>query len=170
MSLRNLAVIAAMIVLTSCGFHPIAAPTLGTDSRARLEVSDLTITVDTNRDAERFRYLITRALQDSTRLTDESSLDLKLHVRLKRDGLAIEQNDTVTRLNYTAEVDYSLSDEFSVEVLAGSTVSITALNATASQFSTSVSERDALNRLAKDISNRISLILRLYYEENLAAQ
>lgn len=169
MSLRNLTILALAIILSACGFTPIAAPTLGTDSRARIELSDLTITVESQRDSERFRYLITRALQDTTRLTDESSLDLKLHIRLSREGLAIEQNDTVTRLNYTAEIDYSLSDNFAVEVLAGSAVSITALNATASQFSTSVSERDALNRLATDISNRISLILRLYYDEHHAS-
>ena len=154
--------------LFGCGFQPIATPsTVGISSigvqDARLPLRAVGVSVDIDSDAKRFEYLLRQALDRSiaTGVSVDDGLDIT--VVIEREGLAIEQNDSVTRYNLTATADYELQSASGDVVLDKKTVSITAVNATASQFSTAVSQRDALRRIANDLANRIIVQLRLHY-------
>ena len=152
-----------LISLCACGFQPVAAPNSMTTANAEIPLKDVAIKITARNDEERFQYLLEQELGRSVSITNNASNRLILDVVIEREGLAIAQNDTVTRFNLTATSDYKLQSSDGEAVMEGETVSITALNATASQFTTSVSERDALKRLATDVARRISTILRVHY-------
>lgn len=167
-SVTGLMIVAHLTI--ACGFKPIAAPTASTNQDALLRLRDIAVSVRIDSDAERFEYLMRQELRRFVSTDPSAAERLVLFADIDREGLAIEQNDAVTRFNLTATLDYSLLEETGVELLGGTTVSITALNATASQFSTNVSEREALRRIAGDLTNRIVTILRLHYADAARAQ
>lgn len=155
--------VALAITASACGFEPVAAPNSMTTANAEIPLKDISIKVTARSDEERFQYLLEQELGRSVSVTSVAENQLILDIAVVREGLAIAQNDTVTRFNLTATTGYKLQSPGGDAVLEGETVSITALNATASQFTTSVSERDALKRLATDIARRVSTLLRVHY-------
>lgn len=164
MSSRSIfACLAAAMLLTGCGFEPIAAPTSTTTETAQVRLAAIDVRIARSGENGRFEYVLRQELKRSLAIDSTSDDRLAMSIAIDREGLAIQQNDTVTRFNLTATMDYSLADANGAELLGGKTVSITALNATASQFSTSVAERDAMRRLAADLAARIVTLLRLHY-------
>ena len=161
---------AASVALVGCGFQPIAATTSVDRDTARLPLRTINLAIDIDRDERRFEYLLRQAFDQSVIIDRSAANALVIDVDVDQEGLAIQQNDSVTRFNLTATANYSIVDGDGKELLDGATVSITALNTTASQFSTSVSQRDALRRLATDLSNRIVTLLRLHYSNAALSQ
>ena len=159
-------VVALQLAISGCGFEPVAAPNAMTTANAEIPLKDISIEINARSDEKRFEYLLEQELGRSVSLIGTAQNKLKLNVSIVREGLAIAQNDTVTRYNLTATTKYVLQPDEGDALLQGETVSITALNATASQFTTSVSEREALKRLANDIARRISTLLRVHYSQS----
>lgn len=164
MSSFKLLVAGALIAATTaCGFEPIAAPgrpDAGV-SEAELALSSLKISVYGYSEDERFLYTLRKEL---TRFVDVGAAGadrLSLNIHLDESGLAIQQDDTITRLNFTATAKYRLSSGDESEPVTGTLRSITATNATSSQFSTAIASRDAYERLAVDIARKMLMILRV---------
>lgn len=150
-----------MGLVAGCGFQPLARIDSLTTSNGRIRLADIVYRVDLAREASRFRYYLDREIAKSIDISPESNDTLDLRIDIEREGLAIEQDDSITRLNLTATVQYQLKNSSGEEVFSGQTVSISALNATSSQFTTSIAERNALERLATDVSQRVVTVLRL---------
>lgn len=165
MSLRNVAVaLATVTVLTGCGFEPIAAvPT--TVGEQDLKVSSLSISSS----SREYDYRLRRELLKSIEIDESVGSSLSLMSAISSDGLAIEQDDTVTRQNFSVITSYSLSfDPIDPEdpdsappSVEGTTRAVTSANTTDSVFASDVASDEARNRLAIETARRIVTILRL---------
>lgn len=147
---KPLKVAAACMLLTACGFQPIAAvdrPDLAPQKLFR------SIAVSTNIDR------LTYHVRNQMRLyIDEANSEypaLTVQVVLVREGLAIEQDDSITRIKLTTTTRFTTSNSEGTVELQGVFETVTGLNATDSQFTTSISEREAYRRLATDIVRQL---------------
>lgn len=101
----------------------------------------------------RLRDALIRALTPSG---ENAPLRLTVNTTVTRRGLAIEEDDEITRYNMDIASTYSLMKSGSDDALTKGTVrSIAAFNATSSQYATIVSEREVLDRAARDVADKI---------------
>lgn len=163
MSLRNrVAALLLPLALAACGFSPIAAVPTSVGEQD-LVLSDIDVVAADRR----FAYRLRKELMRSVEIDPTAPQSLKLTTSIDVVGLAIQQNDTITRRNITAQTDYALviaaepGATEPPEPIRGDTSAITAVNATAAQFSTNVSEREAIERLAVETARRIVTFLRV---------
>lgn len=153
---RRSALLGGAAFLTACGFKPIAQK----GGLATLAFREMTVETDN----DRFRYHLLRSLAESAKTDDASTLRLLMRPQIEREGLAIEQNDTVTRFNLRVTTNYDIvqtTDPSAPSLQSGAVESITAVNATTSQFTTSTAERYAVRLLAEDTGRRILRRLQL---------
>lgn len=152
-SFTAMALAGALAGLSGCGFQPIASTQ--SDS-ASLLVRDFVV-VGAPR---RFEYELRQALGRVLITDPNAGESLRISVDLREEGLAVEQDDAVTRINLRADANYRLQDPEGASAYSGRVVSNTALNATSSQYATEISRRDANKRLAVDVANKIITALR----------
>ena len=162
--IARLGVVACLLpaFLAGCGFQPIAASSSSFGEQdivlAQLEVSS---------SDPRFAYRLKKEMLRSVAIDPSASHAFSLNTRIERAGLAIEQNDTITRENVTARTAYALASreqragQDRASAVTGSTTVTTAVNKTSSQFSTTVSDREAVERLAKETAQRMLTFLRV---------
>ena len=153
--------------LAGCGFQPIAA------SSSTFGEQDLVLAqLDVNSSDSRFAYRLKKEMLRSIAIDPSATQSLSLSATISRAGLAIEQNDTITRRNVTATTSYALASKkdqsvggSSVSAKTGSTTVTTAVNTSTSQYSASVSDREAVERLAKETAIRMVTFLRVNRDE-----
>lgn len=147
-SVLGVAAGAAPLALAGC-FRPMLAsgtPAAGLRGRIALPPID-----------GRLGYHLTRRLEE--RLGRPAGPDLRLEVVLTtRDtGLAIAQDNTVTRRTVTATADWRLLGPGQAEPLIARRQSVrSGYNATTSLYASRVAERTVERRLAEDIAERIA--------------
>lgn len=160
MSLRNCVLaLAGVLSLAACGFEPIAAPTRPSvgDENAAIRLRNVSIEID----SKRFHYNLQRELGRGIEFDAASPVRLVGKTELVQQGLAIEQNDTVTRLNLTATTTYSLIGPQGDPIRTGTIRTITAVNATTELYATQVSRQEAEKRLAIETARRLISVLRV---------
>lgn len=160
--------VAASLVVTflsACGFEPIAAPGRGSlgEEQDAIQLASVGIEVDGISEDDRFVYTLRKELTRHVDIDVVGADSLEIKVYLSEQGLAVQQDDTITRLNFRASTTYMLKNGHDPEAnpIQGNFQSITATNATASQFSTGVASRQAYERLAVDIARKVETMLRL---------
>lgn len=146
------AVLAGLLALTlsACGFQPIAAPVIegaGSDLRLR----SLVVRVDD----DRFAYTLRQELLEAIVIDPNAEFDLVLETTIRRSGLAVTDDDEITRYNLNATTVFALSELTDDETTRGRLQTTTSLNATASIISTEVLERESRNLLARDTARRM---------------
>lgn len=105
----------------------------------------------------RFGHYLVRSLED--RLGEPMDPDFRLEVATEIDerGLAIAQDDAVTRVSLLASASWSLWRRGVAEpVIVDVAVSQSGYSATGSLFATRVTRRDIEERLARDLGQRIA--------------
>ena len=105
----------------------------------------------------RFGYFLTKSLED--RLGEETSPEWVLSVSptITRQGLAVAQDNSVTRITLFAQANWELRRRSNgAVVLKDQTNSQSGFNATTSLFATRQTEQDIERRLARDIGERIA--------------
>ena len=96
---------------------------------------------------------------------------LSVRLRKTKEGLAFEQDESVTRFDVTIAADYEL-----IEIAGGGTVargtarSIASYNVVRSDFANTAAERDAELRLARELSDEISLRLAVALDRGMASE
>ncbi|MCI4662625.1 MAG: LPS assembly lipoprotein LptE [Neomegalonema sp.] len=157
MSLPRRSFVLGLAALSSgCGFSPIARQQAGSPIAFR--------SIDITTNNERLAYHLRRALAKAIRLSDQAPNTLLLRPVLVKEGLAIQQDDTISRFNLQLVTGFDVvvaAEPSAPSKQTGTVTSITALNATSSQFTTSTAERDAVRRLADDNARRILRQLQL---------
>jgi len=91
----------------------------------------------------------------------------RLDIALKefREGVAIQEDASITRYNYQLSGSYRLFDLGTGKVIyQGEARSVAAYNVAESPFATLSAERDAANRTALDLSGQMELALALFFE------
>jgi LPS-assembly lipoprotein len=154
------------LLLAGCGFRPLYGVNDGSprpgQSLASIYVEPI---------PERVGYELRNTLLD---LLDASAQDGGTTYRLKlilteerTTGVALQRDATITRYNYhlTAHYDLFTRDDGAAPVKSGDVSALTAFNVASSPFATVIAERDASDRAANDIAERIRTELAVYFRE-----
>lgn len=117
---------------------------------------------------DRFGYFLNESLRDRLGRPEDAAYRLEIRTRLRKDNLAIAQDNAVTRISLTASADWALyrlgaaapaADGKPAAALSGHTVSQSGYNSTASLFATRAAKLDIERRLARDLGERIARAL-----------
>jgi LPS-assembly lipoprotein len=157
------AAIAISFAVAGCGFHPLYGDT-AVDSR----VAPTLAAVYVEPVPDRVGYELRNELLDlfnATGQADGAAYRLKVSVNETEDAVVLQTNTAITRYNYTLTAHYDLiPKEGTSPVKSGDVTALAAYNVAAAPFlfSTVTAERDAKNRAANDIAERIRTELAVY--------
>jgi LPS-assembly lipoprotein len=159
--MRIIAILLALL-LSACGFHPLYGGAIG--EIRRLELSQVSVTPVQARLGQTLRNaLIDRLTPGGEPGFPQYRLDIAL--KEAREGVAIQEDASITRYNYQLTAAYELFDLGTGKVIyKGEARSVAAYNVADSPFATLSSERNAGDRTATDISNQIEFSLALFFE------
>ncbi len=148
-SISRRAILLAPLALAACGFTPIYGRGSAAEAlRGKIAFS----AVDS-----RLTYQFNEELENRLGRTQTAVFRLDVTLSVSSKGLAITQNNAITRYNLTGIAAFTLtriSDD--TVVLEDRLRAFTAYSATASAYATFVSERDANRRLAVSLADQIT--------------
>ena len=114
----------------------------------------------------RFGYFLRKSLEERLGEPSTSDWSLTINYRIRRSGLAIAQDNSVTRITLTAIADWRLRQRSNgAIILKDQVISRSGFNATTSLFATRQAEQDVERRLARDIGERISRHIQSHSKE-----
>ena len=152
-----------VLPLAACGFHPLygrsaTGPGIaGTLSEIYVEPIP-----------DRVGYQLRNNLLDlfnATGRADDAAYRLKLTLNEEEQAVALQTNTNITRYNYTLKAHYELIPKGSTEVAkSGDVTTLTAYNVAAAPFlyATVTAERDAKDRAANEVAERIRIAVAVY--------
>jgi LPS-assembly lipoprotein len=155
----NLALGAALsLLLSGCGLRPIyAGGGSGPVARGLAQIDVPPIEGQAG-------WLVRNALRD--RLAHFGTAKYRLDVRLddKLEGLGLLSNDSIGRERRTLRARYELVDIASGEIVIDATAGSDAgIDVVSSEFATIAAEQTALENLARELAQRISVKLALHF-------
>ena len=160
---RALAVLALTFALGGCGFHPL----YGHDM-AGSPIASTLASIYVEPIPERVGYELRNNLLDFFNATGQSAgaqYRLKLSLAETEEAVVLQTNTAITRYNYTLSAHYELIPrEGTQAVKMGDVTALSAYNVAAAPFlyATVTAERDAKNRAANDIAERIRTQIAVY--------
>jgi LPS-assembly lipoprotein len=159
-------VLALAALLSACGFHPMYSSDPGENGARQIFAS---IYVDPIA-GEHVGYDLRNSLIDSLSASgkpQEAAYRLKVTINQYLQGIAVANNATVTRYNYTLNANYELSDAHTNKVVkSGIERTLSAYDVVTSPYATLVAQQDAQKRGATDIASRIQIDLSAYFAKH----
>ena len=157
------------LVLGGCGFHPLygSSPSSGTlqNTFAQIYVEpiyDLGV-ANTGYD------LRDRMIDTLGATSGAAQYHLKLTLNQTTQGIALQNDASITRYNDTLTVTYSLVDTATgEEVTRGTETGLSAYNVVQSPYSSLIAQQDADRRVAQDIAERVRLDLGVFFDRQRA--
>ena len=168
-SFRAAAAAGVLALVAACGFQPLYGERGGRD-QALVELAAIAVQPI----ADRLGQVVRNELRD--RLTPRGVPDtpryrLAVAITTRKEAVAFNDDESVTRFNFTLNVRYVLSDAGSGEVVvAGSTRSVAAFNVVLSEFANIAAENDAETRAARDSSEEIRTRLGVFFSQRIDEQ
>ena len=165
--LRQIVAVAAVLVtlaVSACGFRPLYGA--GSEEPVSTVVQELGA-IQVGRGADRLDQIVYGNLLDL--LTPNGAPQnpryrLALELSESKQGVALERDATVSRLNLTLVAGFTLQDASTGEGLfSGSVRAVAAYNVLRSEFANVIAERDARGRAARDVSDEIKTRLSFYF-------
>ena len=144
-------------LLAGCGFHPLYG-----DARLEPQLSSIFVEPMAERDGYELRNQLINLL-GSNGQSGNKTYFLRLALTESNQGVALQNNATITRYNDTLTVNYTLRDAKGAEVTHGTQSSLSAYNVVASPYSTLSAQEDADVRAAQDIAERIRIDLATFF-------
>jgi LPS-assembly lipoprotein len=150
-------------LISGCGFHPLYG-----NAGVGAGVSPTLSAVYVEPIPDRVGYELRNNLLDlfnATGQADGAAYRLKLTVAESEEAVVLQTNTAITRYNYTLTAHYDLIPRASTDsVKSGDVTALSAYNVAAAPFlyATVTAERDAKNRAANDIAERIRTELAVY--------
>ncbi len=158
---RTLVCAAFALTLAACGFHPL----YGKFGNSSADATFRSVYIEPI--PERVGYELRSKLLDLFNAPNApSSAAYKLKIELKADekGLAVQQNASVTRYTYHLTARFRLVAARSGDVLKRGVVhSLTNYNVVQSPYATVVADKDAQDRAAEDVAERLRTELAVYF-------
>jgi LPS-assembly lipoprotein len=164
---HGLIVVAGMLLLQGCGFEPLYADTSAMGGGPSAGLS--TIYVEPIRD--RIGYELRNDLLDrldATSSVANARYRLRIEFTELEEPVVFQPNTSITRYNYTMTAHYDLvAKDNPLPLKSGDVTAFAAYNVAASPYlySTVAAQRDAKNRAANDIAERIRLELAVYLRQ-----
>ena len=158
--MRKLAAIAICLLLAGCAFRPMYG-------RSNLSPQMAAIFVDPipERDGYELRNKLIDLLQSDGEVSGKR-YHLKILLNEASQGIALQNDATITRYNQTLEVRYTLSDAQGNVLTSGVQTALTAYNVVQSPYATLAASQDSSKRAALDIAERIQLDLGAWFRRN----
>lgn len=151
------------VLLSGCGFHPLYG-----GANAGMQATLSTIYVEPVPD--RLGYELRNKmidLLDGPGTPQGARYRLKLSLTETTQGIALQNDATITRYNDTLRISYSLTDMSGKVVTSGVESGLSAYNVLASSananYGTLAAQQDADKRAAQDIAERIRLDLNVFF-------
>jgi len=154
--------------LGACGFQPLYGENAG-GARTDVELAQIQVMeIDYDRTGQDvYNALIERLSPGGEPAAPD--YQLRVTLRERREGVAIERDASITRYNYQLLAHYSLVDMRSGNVIhEGDSRSIASYNVVDSQFATLMAQRDAEERAATELSEDIKLRLAIFFDRQLS--
>ena len=160
---RRLLLVGGALALGGCGFRPLYGG--GADAGPGRLLQSVRI----ERESGELGFRVHESLIERLRpATANPPLSLVTRTRIDRDGVAIQDDDQITRYNLRVFTRYELRRTGATSTAAplaeGEVRSIAAYNATSSQYATLVAERQVLRRTADEIADKIMKRLAVAYD------
>lgn len=152
-------------LLAGCGFHPLYGGSVG-DAGVAPQLAQIFIEPI----PDRIGHALHNQLRD--RLTPrgvppQARYRLNVDLDFDKSPVALQKDQSVTRVNLTVRANYVLSDAASgTTVSSGATRSVAAYNVVRSDFATLSAERDAERRAVRDVGDEISTRLAVYFSSS----
>jgi LPS-assembly lipoprotein len=157
----------AALLVAACGFQPLYGTAGGTGATAP-GVAMASIYVEPV--PERVGTQLRNELLDLFGASGQAggaAYQLKLLItRELTQPVSLERNATITRFNYQLTAHYELIPaNATAPATAGDVTSLTAYNVASSPYATVIAQRDASDRAARDIAERIRTELAVYFRQ-----
>jgi LPS-assembly lipoprotein len=156
----------ALSLVSGCGFRPLyGAGEKGPSAAALAEVAVAPI-------ADRIGQQVRNRLLD--RLNPKGRpvrprYRLEVEIAERRTGIAVESDDTVSRINLTLSASFALHGGAAERpIFTGTTRTIAAYNITRSDYANLIAERDARSRAARTLADEIGTRLAIFFNKNNA--
>lgn len=148
-SISRRAILLAPLALAACGFTPIYGRGSAAEAlHGKIALGEIN---------SRLTFEFNEQLENHLGRAEAPLFQLEVTLNVETKGLAITQDNAITRYNLTAEASFTLTRISDGKVvLLDSLRAFTAYSATASAYATYVSERDANRRLAVSLADQIT--------------
>jgi LPS-assembly lipoprotein len=151
-------VLAACLLLGACGFHPMYGSALAP------QLSSVYVEPIAERDGYELRNSLIDVLQSDGDAAGKA-YRLKITLNESSQGIALQNDATITRYNNRLEAHYTLSDTRGNVLTTGTQTELSAYNVVQSPYATLVAEQDASKRAAQDVAERIHLDLGVWFRQ-----
>lgn len=166
--IRGLVLVLAVFLVAACGFRPVNAPNPGADAEANAVNAAESGQVRVARIPDRVGQLVHNGL--SARLNPEGYpyepryvLSVSLDEQIRETGFRLDE--TATRANLEIDARYELRDaETGERLMRGRMNSINSANILDQPYATTVVERDARERGAEDVAEKIARDIRSWLQ------
>ena len=158
--MRTLAALALCFALAACGFHPLYGDVHLQPQLAAIFVEPI---------HEETGYELRNSLIDvlgSNGVEAGKSYRLAITLSDTNQGVALQNDATITRYNDTLTASYVLSDANGQELWHGALTSLSSYNVANSPYATLVARQDSGKRAAQDLAQRIGLDLGVYFRRH----
>jgi LPS-assembly lipoprotein len=169
---RRMLALTAGVTLSGCGFQPVYMPTAsGKAGVAQRELAAIQVDIIPDRPGQ----LLRQALQDRLEMGSSGvarRYELSVAFGISGEGIAIEQNTTVTRLRMIGTATWNLvaQDPGRTRLTSGSAKSVDAINIFDAQyFAADLENETAQRRLAEALADQITLQLATFFRRQEAA-
>lgn len=157
--MKKFAALALCLELAACGFHPMYGRATG-PALASIYVEPV---------AERDGFELRNSLIDALQTDGEEhgkAYHLKVVLNESAQGIALQNDATITRYNNVLTARYMLYDAQDNVLTSGTQTQMSAYNVVQSPYATLVASQDSSKRAAQDIAERIHLDLGVWFRQH----
>jgi LPS-assembly lipoprotein len=162
MRLKLAGLMFAALALSGCGFHPLYGR-IGEDPQAQQIFAS--IYVDPVEE-ERIGYDLRNDLMDLLRASNrQQGTAYRLHIDVTetREGVALQNDATITRYDILFTAKYELTDAKLTSVLKGTESTLESFDVAQSPYSSQTGQEAAEKRAAQDIAEHIRIDLGVHF-------
>jgi len=156
--MKKHAAIAACLLLAGCGFHPLYG--------GRLEPQMASVYVEPieERDGYELRTRLIDLLHTDGQQAGKRYF-LKVILNESAQGIALQNDATITRYNNTLDAKYVLSDAQGTALFTGTQTELASYNVVNSPYATLTAAQDSSKRAAQQMAERIQLDLGVWFRK-----
>jgi LPS-assembly lipoprotein len=147
---------ALCVMLAGCGFHPMYGASLAP------QLSSIYVEPVVDRSGYELRNTLIDLLH-SDGVAAGKAYHLKISMSQSNQGVALQNDATITRYNDTFDVHYVLTDARGTMLTEGEQKALSAYNVVNSPYATLVGEQDSDKRAVQDMAERIHLDLGAWF-------
>jgi LPS-assembly lipoprotein len=162
---KFLVLLMAALTLAACGFRPLYG-NVGLGEHGLTSLSAVYVEPISDRVGYELRNNLLDLLNSGP--PQSSQYRLKLYLGEREDAVVLQTNTSITRFNYTLTAHYELMPRGeTMPVMSGDLTAFAAYNVAAAPYlyATTAAQRDAQNRAASDIAERLRTEVAVYLRE-----